>query len=150
MRLLDDAIALFGVEHAETVENRTDALVFDVRERSDHVALIEKDAPHHLAVLHDELAAPARLPEQRDHVAERARRRDLAGDAHDRAVLGVAPPVLARVAHEHDVSGRRKHAECPRSSAHALARHGADRMCLTPGVDADELVARLFHGSLGL
>ena len=108
----------------------------------------KKTLRHALAVLHDELAAPARLAEQREHVAQRARRRDLAGDAHDRAVLGVAAPVFARVAHEHDVPGRRQHPERAGARAHALPGHGTDRVGLAPRIDADELVARLFHVSL--
>ena len=71
--------------------------------------------------------------------------RDLAGEAEDGAVLGVAAAVLADVAHDDEVRRRGHETEGALPRAHALARRLAYRMSRARRVDAHELEPLVIH-----
>ena len=110
------------------------------------MAALEEERAARRAVEDDELALPAGLPDR----ARRCRRcapggGDLAGEAEDGAVLRVALPVLADVAHHHEVRGRRHQPEGALARAHPLARRLAYWVRRTGRVDAHELEPLVVH-----
>ena len=132
-------------ERAVAVEHLAEPLAVSVRRRADHVAAIEEDGAARVPVEHEELARPPRLTDEPEHVAERAVRRDLARETEDRAVLGIAPAVVADVAHHDEVRGPWHQAERALARAHPLARRLAHRVSGPRAVDPHELQELFVH-----
>ncbi|MFT3764245.1 MAG: hypothetical protein QM820_01795 [Minicystis sp.] len=130
---------------AVAVEDLPQALGLDAGVGGDDVALLEEDGAAGGAVLHDQLTLPAGLADERDDVADGARGRDLTGEAEDRAVVGIAPAVLADVAHHDEVRRRGHEAERALPGAHALAGRLAHGVRSAGRVHPHELEPLVVH-----
>ena len=135
-------------ERAVSVEHLAEPLGVHGGVRADDVVRLEEDGAAVGAVEHHELALPPGLPYERDDVADGARRRDLAGETEDGAVLRVAAAVLADEAHHDEVRRRRHEAERALPRAHALAGLLPYGMSGAGRVDPHELEPLVIHWRL--
>src|SRR5262249_19186612 len=113
----------------------------------DDVAALEEERSAHALAHHHELALPARLADERDHVADRAGRRDLPGETEDGASARVALAVLADLPHHDEVLRRRQNADRPLPSAHFSARGPSYGVRCSGRVDAHELEPLVVHSA---
>jgi hypothetical protein len=118
---------------AEAVERLAEALLGDVRRRADDEAGVEEERPHATLGQERELPSPARLRRQRDDVAERARRPNLAREAED----GVA---AAHAARDDQLARAREEAPVAVARPELLARGASDRVQRTRRVDAQQVI----------
>ena len=85
------------------------------------------------------------MPDEGHHIADDARTRDLARETEYGTILGIAPPVLADVAHDDEMGGRRHQAKLALTCAQSLARRSAYGMRRARCVNAHELKPLIVH-----
>ena len=113
-------VELLARDRAEAPEDLAELLRRDGRRRADDLAGLEEDRPRSLFLQDGQLPSPARLGDQRDDIAEGARRAHLAGEPQR------SP--LARTQREDDLGRTVQERPLADSRAERLAGVTTDRM----------------------